>query len=102
MKLKYCSSQLSKFIGLMFSFKNQNKILVFDFKQEKNISLHMFFVFYQIDVIFLNSKKKVVELKSSFKPFSLYTSKNKAQYVLECPNGYIKNKGVKIGRIIRI
>ena len=39
----------------------------------------MFFVFFPIDVLFLDKNKKVVELKENFKPFSIYFPKNKAK-----------------------
>ena len=43
----------------------------------------MFFVFYKIDVLYLDENKKVIEIKKNFKPFSSYTPKNKAKYVIE-------------------
>ncbi|MDD4662623.1 MAG: DUF192 domain-containing protein, partial [Candidatus ainarchaeum sp.] len=48
-------------------------------------SIHMFFVFYRITVIFLNSKKDVVDIKKNLKPFRLYIPKRKAKYVIEIP-----------------
>lgn len=87
MKIKYCNSWISKAIGLMFSFRP--KILVFSFKKEKFIPLHMFFVFRTIDVLFLDSKKKIVE-KATLRPFSVYIPIHKAKYVIEMPHGYKK------------
>lgn len=75
-----CKSWFSKIRGLMFSRK-RNLVLVFD--KEKRIGLHMFFVFYPIDVYFLDSGKRVVEIKRNFRPFSFYISKNKAKYAIE-------------------
>ena len=76
-----CRNIFTKSIGLMFSIKP--KPLIFVFKKEKIIPLHMLFVFYPIDVLFLNKNKVVAEIKENFKPFSFYTPKNKAQYVIE-------------------
>ena len=56
----------------------------------------MFFVFYPIDVLFLNKNKIVVEMKENFKPFTFYTPKNKALYIIELPRGSIKNSKTKI------
>jgi uncharacterized protein len=50
----------------------------------------MVFVFYPIDVLFLDKNKVVVEVKDNFRPFSFYTPKNKAMYVIELPAGTIK------------
>ena len=57
----------------------------------------MFFVFFPIDVLFLDEDKKVVEIKKKFEPFTLYNPKNKAKYVIELPQGAVKNTNTKIG-----
>ena len=97
---KICGSALSKFIGLMFSVK-QNKALIFRFNDERIISLHMFFVFYPIDVLFLDKNKIVVDKKEKFRPFSFYSSKKKAMYAVELPSGTIKKSKTKIGDKIK-
>jgi uncharacterized membrane protein (UPF0127 family) len=79
---KICKSTLSKAIGLMFS-KPRN--LVFAFGREEKISLHTFFVFFPIDIIFLDEKKRVIE-RAQMRPFTFYTSKEKARYVVEIPS----------------
>ena len=86
----------SKSIGLMFSGK-QNKSLILKFNKEKIIVLHMFFVFYPIDVLFLNKNKIVVDKKENFKPLIFYKSKKKAMYALELPNETIKKTKTEIG-----
>ena len=79
----------------MFS-KKEFTPLVFIFKKEKRIPLHMFLVFFPIDVLFLDNEKKVVEVKENFRPFTFYNPKNKAQFVIEMQYGTIKNN-VDIG-----
>ena len=86
----------SKFAGLMFS-KQSNKALIFRFDKEKIIALHMFFVFYPIDVLFIDKNKIIVDKKENFKPFTFCKSKKKAMYVIELPNGTIKNTKTRIG-----
>ena len=93
---KLCGDNYSKFIGLMFS-KQKNKVLIFKFKKEKNISLHMFFVFYPIDVLFLDKNRIVVDKKENFKPFALYKPKRKAMYAIELSNETIKRTKTEIG-----
>ncbi len=80
MEYKICNSVWSKTRGLMFS-KKRNLVFVFD--EEKRVSLHMLFVFFPIDVLFLDKDKRIVEIKKNFKPFRVYTSKNKTKYVIE-------------------
>ena len=95
-KIRLCDTALSKFIGLMFSKKSDTS-LIFEFNHEKIVPLHMVFVFYPIDVLFLNKEKVVVELKENFKPFTFYTPKKKSKYVIELPNNTIKNTRTEIG-----
>ena len=60
----------------------------------------MFFVFYPIDVLFLDKNKKVVEVKENFRPFEFYTPKNKAKYVIELEKNTIKSSKTKVGNKI--
>ena len=90
----------SKFIGLMFS-KKQDRGLIFRFNKEKIISLHMFFVFYPIDVLFLDKNKFVVDKKENFKPFTFYKSKRKAMYAIELPNETIRKTKTRLGDKIK-
>jgi len=95
-KIKLCDTALSKFIGLMFS-KKSDAALIFKFNREKIVPLHMIFVFYPINVFFLDKNKIVVDLKENFRPFTFYTPKKKSKYVIELPNNAIKNTRTKIG-----
>ena len=94
-KYRLCKSSLSKSLGLMFRAKPES--LVFVFKDEKIIPLHMFFVFFPIDVLYLNKKKQVVEIKKDFKPFTFHTPRKKALYVVELPAGSIKISRTALG-----
>jgi hypothetical protein len=88
-------SPWKKALGLMFR-KKVDKPLIFTFRKEKIISLHMWFVFTSIDVLFLNKNKKIVEMKQNFKPFKFYTPKKKARYIIELAAGTIKNNSIRI------
>lgn len=98
--VKICDGILSKSIGLMFSSK-QDKALIFEFDEEKIIPLHMLFVFYPIDVLFLDKEKTVVDKKENFMPFTFYNPKKKATYVAEIPQGSIKKLTAEVGDIIK-
>jgi hypothetical protein len=91
-RYKICKSLLSRGFGLMFSKK---RILVFVFDKEKISALHMFFVFFPIDALFLDANKIVVEIKENLKPFSLYMPKKKAKYIIELPK--TKKLDAKVG-----
>jgi uncharacterized membrane protein (UPF0127 family) len=85
-----CSSAWSKARGLMFSPK---RTLVFAFDADAHVPLHMWFVFFPIDVAYLDADRNVIELKKDFKPFAFYTPQHKARYVIEIP----KRTELKIG-----
>ncbi len=55
----HCTSTLSHFSGLMFKVP-KNDGLLFEFKKEAPISLHMLFVFITIDIVYINQNKEVI------------------------------------------
>ena len=75
-----CNSFFSQARGLMFR-KKQNLIMTFN--RERKVSLHMFLVFYPIDVLILNKNKEIVEIKRNFKPFTFWHSKEKGKFIVE-------------------
>lgn len=78
----------------MFRFKKPEKALVFIFRKERRADLHMLFVFFPIDALFLDKNKKIVDMKKNFKPFSYYSPKVKAYFVVELPKGILRNTKV--------
>jgi uncharacterized protein len=93
----YCVSAKSKAKGLMFSKRKGAFCLVLVFNKPVRIGLHMWFVFYPIDVIFADAGYDVVDLKRSFLPFLAYTSKEKAVYAIELPEGTIARSKTHVG-----
>lgn len=81
MEFKKCRTFFDNFWGLMFSEK-KNIMLVAPFESKAYSSIHSLFVFYSFSAIFLNSKKEVVDHKR-MNPFTFYTPKKAAKYVLE-------------------
>ncbi|MCM2325343.1 MAG: DUF192 domain-containing protein [Candidatus Woesearchaeota archaeon] len=98
-KKKILTSIFSKASGLMFSRPIKDTGYIFVFSEPRRIDLHMFFVFFPIDVLFLDDKKRIIEMKKDFLPFTFYYSKKKASYVIELPAGY--SDKTKIGDIIK-
>jgi uncharacterized protein len=91
---KICRSLWSKARGLMFCRK---RALVMVFERDELVPLHMLFVFFPIDVLYLDSSKRVIEIKKGFCPFTFHTPKKRARYVVElpAPSG-LSNEGDKI------
>ena len=96
--VKFCNSILSKAKGLMFSKDIKDKGLIFTFKNEERWSLHMLFVFFLIDVLWLDEDKRVVDLKEHFRPFELLAKPaHKARYVIELPDKTITKTKTEVG-----
>src|SRR3989338_3569800 len=98
---RLCTSILSKATGLMVSL-GISHALVFVFRDEQRVHLHMLFVFFPIDVILLDSKKRVVEVKENLKPFAFYSSRSKACYAIEVPSGTVRKSRTEIGDKVTI
>lgn len=95
-KAKELNSFFSQGFGLMFQ---KPKPVIMNFKkQRKQISVHMLFCFWPLDLVFLDNSKTVVETKKGLKPFLLYSSKNSAQYLIELPHGWINQYSIKPGQ----
>lgn len=92
-------SFFSQLKGLMFENpKNFDYALVFPLSMEGRFSasIHCLFVFFPIDVIFLDRDKKAVDMKKGIKPFTPFAMPVRpAKYFVELPAG--KSTGVEIG-----
>ena len=100
-KVKIADSSYKRFKGLMFEKKeNFDYALVFELPRESRIgaSVHMMFVFFPIGIVFLDSKKRVVD-KAILNPWKLnYTPKKRSKYFVELPPE--KEKLFSIGNIL--
>lgn len=97
-KCKICKTFFSKLRGLMFRGLKDNESLLFEFKKARKRSIHMFFVFYTIKVIWISQDMEVVDIKTA-KPFIPYlSSKKPAKYLLEIKN----SKNIKINNKISL
>ena len=77
----------------MFSRK---KNLLFDFGEPTYIDLHMLFVFFPVDALYLNDNMEIVEIKH-MKPFRLtYKAKHRTRYVIELTEKHTFNVWDKV------
>ena len=95
--VQVCDSFFPLARGLMFSTKKNDFAMILEFPEERIISLHMLFVFYPIDVVFLNGEKMAVEIKEGFMPFTFYSARKKARYAIELPAGTVKKTRIRAG-----
>jgi len=78
-------------IGLMFHRKlKAGETLTLELPA-RNVSIHTYFVFFPIDLFFLDEKFRIIE-KASLEPWKIYLPKNQAKYLLEANKGELKIK----------
>lgn len=93
-----CNTIISKTVGLMFKKELIDCGYVFEFSRDVIGSIHMFFVFFPIDIIWLDKNLIVVELKENVKPFTpSLVPKKRCRYFIEIPSGTIKKSETKLG-----
>ncbi|MFO7710179.1 MAG: DUF192 domain-containing protein [Candidatus Woesearchaeota archaeon] len=96
----WCKNSVSKARGLMF--RREAVPLLMDFSRERRRGLHMCFVFFPIDVAFMDSEGRVVEIKEDFRPFTTYKPGQKSKYILELPAGTIGTTKTRVGDHLKI
>ena len=91
-----CKSLLSKIRGLMFRWPKYGAIFI----NEKPIKydLHTFFVFYSIDILFLDENYRIIKAYKRVKPFTFYIKGIKSRYIVELRN----SKNLNAGEIFKI
>jgi hypothetical protein len=97
-QLDFADSFMSRFMGLMFR-KDPEKGLILKLpssRSRRGSAIHMFFMRFPLDIIFLYYDKKVVDMVS-IKPWNTYTPKSPAKYVIELKEGSINNYKLEIG-----
>lgn len=92
---RVADNMFSRAKGLMFSReKDFDYGLIFDLERETNIGagIHMFFVFFPINVLFLDANKEIIDIKFELKPWQMTRPRSckKCRYIIELPIKYGK------------
>ena len=99
-RVELADTFFKRFRGLML-VSNVNYALVFILPVESrlNASIHTFFMLSDIDVIWLDSTKRVVDFKRA-KRWRVYAPKEPAKFIIEGPVGLIRALDVEEGDLI--
>lgn len=101
-EVKFYDDLFNRTKGLRFAKKlkpGQAVILAAAHESQLESAIDMFFVFFPIDVIWLDSDKKVVDVRTNVLPFTpIVVPRMAAQFVIELPRGMARN--IKIGNKI--
>ncbi|MFT4416835.1 DUF192 domain-containing protein [Fredinandcohnia humi] len=97
--IKRYNTYLKRLKGLMFQVKPiQNEGILL----EPCNSIHMFFMFFPIDVVFLNRDNQAVKVKENVAPWSAIFPVKHAYKALELPIGTIKKYALTEGCTIKL
>jgi uncharacterized membrane protein (UPF0127 family) len=97
-QLDFADSFMSRFKGLMLRKDPENGMILKlpSSRSRQGSAIHMFFMRFPLDIVFLDDDKKVVDMVS-IRPWKTYTPKSPAKYVLELEEGSINNYKLEIG-----
>jgi len=92
-----------RFHGLMFRRRfPKGSAVLFRLPKPGRYGIHMFFVRFPIDLLYLDSRFVVVELREGLRPWRTHRPKAIANYLIELPAGTISRSNVKIGHKIAL
>jgi uncharacterized protein len=101
-KVEIADDEEERARGLMFRKKlRKNEGMLFVFEKESYPSFWMKYTLVPLDLMFISEDYEIVDIKQNFKPCNgecnVYTSKEKAKYVLEVHSGFVEENKVEIG-----
>lgn len=99
MKIDHANTFWTRLKGLQFQRKPivEEGLLI-----TKCNSIHMFFMRFPIDVVFLNQSNEVVKVVPHLKPWSIVPPVAAAHSTLELPLGTIVNRNISVGDTINL
>jgi len=101
-KFDVADSTIKRAFGVMLKSKIAKPMLfVFREKGRKRNAIHSLFCFVKFDAIFLDEKKKVVDVRANVAPFSLLiVPRAYCKYLIEAPAGWAKKNKLKVGEVV--
>lgn len=98
-EVERADSFLKQAVGLMFRKQiPESYAMLFDMGYEQIMSIHMLFVFFPIDVVYLDKERRIVDVRTRLRPWiGLSWPRKPSQYVIEMPAGTADRFGLKAG-----
>ena len=102
-KVELADTFWRRFRGLMFRHKfPRGSAVLFKLSKPGRYGIHMFFVRFPIDLLYLDSRFVVVEFRAGLKPWRTHKPKADVNYLVELPAGTLSRLKVKIGHKIEL
>jgi len=99
--VEFAQNVLSQTKGLMFKKSiPDNYALVFVLAKSRVVSIHMLFVRFSTDVLFLDENKRIVKTAQLRPWIGLTSSSEKIKYIIEIPAGGIEKHGLDVGEYL--
>lgn len=93
-KYKFAKTFSDNFLGLLN--KNNPRCMVF----KTRFGIHTFFMKESVDILVLNNKNQVVEIKKNLKPWRIYLWDPRFENIIELQKGSVKNSNSEVGDFI--
>ncbi len=99
-EVKYANNIFSRALGLMF-YKDipMDFAIIFKMRKPTTVGVHMLFVLFAIDVIFLDEGKKVIGT-DTLKPWLGHKQMKGVKYLIEMHQGKVEAYDIKNGDIL--
>jgi len=99
--VEFADSFFSRFRGLMLKkdLKSGLVLKIPSGRGKRGSAIHMFFMRIPLDIIFADEELKVVDVVS-LDPWTTYTPKSAARFVIELKKGLIPDSGTEIGDLL--
>jgi uncharacterized protein len=98
-EVEYADTMFKQIVGLMFRKSvPESYAMVFSMKRDNREGIHMLFVRFPIDVVFLDKDKRILDIRRNLKPWTgLAFSKKAFRYAMEMPAGAVARASLKEG-----
>jgi hypothetical protein len=98
--IEYADTRFKQSLGLMFRSRIENDYaLVFELKEQRVCDVHMLFVPFDIDVLFLDEFRTVFMIDILKAWTGRVKTFNDAKYIIEMKSGSVIEKNISVGDI---
>jgi|WetSurMetagenome_2_1015567.scaffolds.fasta_scaffold71202_2 uncharacterized protein len=98
-EIERADTMLKQIVGLMFRKSvPESYAMVLTMKREAREGIHMLFVRFPIDVAFLDSERKIVDIRQHLKPWTgIAFARKPFRYAMEFPAGTAARASLNVG-----
>lgn len=100
--IEFASTLFRQVLGLMFRKSIPGDYaMIFDVIWEQYVDIHMLFVRFPIDLVYLDRNKHIVDIRPGLKPWVGFgIPRSPARYIIELPAGTVERTALKVGETL--